>query len=233
MGYFREIPELDYQSPLVDRTSTLEFVRAKNLFRRVKIRSDFEKIYNAFEKYIIVEDTRPDQVANELYKDSTLDWVVLISANILNVRNEWPLSNSNLEAYAYDLYGDTLNDVKYYETIEVKDAKGRIILPAGEIVDQNHKVPKPVTDTLPTQSYVQYYDADTNSYKRVENITIPVTNFEYEVMKNDKKREITVLRSRYLEQFLDELRQLMKYKDSSQYVNDTLIKAENIRITSP
>ena len=56
-------------------------------FRRVKIRSDFEKIYNAFEKYTIVEDTR-DQVANELYKDSTLDWVVLISANILNVRNE-------------------------------------------------------------------------------------------------------------------------------------------------
>lgn len=233
MSYFRELPDLDYQSPLVDRTSSLEFVRAKNLFRRVKFRSDFEKIYNAFQKYTIIEDTRPDQVANQLYNDSTLDWVVLISANILNVRNEWPLSNSNLESYSYELYGDNLNDVKYYETIEVKDAKGRIILPAGEIVDKNHKIPKPVTDTLPTQSYIEYYNVDTNSYTRVENITIPVTNFEYEVMKNDKKREITVLKSRYLEQFLDELRLLMKYKNSSQYVNDTLIKAENLRITSP
>lgn len=233
MSYFRELPDLDYQSPLVDRTSSLEFVRAKNLFRRVKFRSDFKKIYNAFQKYTIIEDTRPDQIANELYNDSTLDWVVLISANILNVRNEWPLSNSNLESYSYELYGDNLNDVKYYETIEVKDAKGRIILPAGEIVDKNHKIPKPVTDTLPTQSYIEYYNADTNSYTRVENITIPVTNFEYEVMKNDKKREITVLKSRYLEQFLDELRLLMKYKNSSQYVNDTLIKAENLRITSP
>ena len=233
MSYFRELPDLDYQSPLVDRTSSLEFVRAKNLFRRVKFRSDFEKIYNAFQKYTIIEDTRPDQIANELYNDSTLDWVVLISANILNVRNEWPLSNSNLESYSYELYGDNLNDVKYYETIEVKDAKGRIILPAGEIVDKNHKIPKPVTDTLPTQSYIEYYNVDTNSYTRVENITIPVTNFEYEVMKNDKKREITVLKSRYLEQFLDELRLLMKYKNSSQYVNDTLIKAENLRITSP
>lgn len=233
MSYFRELPDLDYQSPLVDRTSSLEFVRAKNLFRRVKFRSDFEKIYNAFQKYTIIEDTRPDQIANELYNDSTLDWVVLISANILNVRNEWPLSNSNLESYSYELYGDNLNVVKYYETIEVKDAKGRIILPAGEIVDKNHKIPKPVTDTLPTQSYIEYYNVDTNSYTRVENITIPVTNFEYEVMKNDKKREITVLKSRYLEQFLDELRLLMKYKNSSQYVNDTLIKAENLRITSP
>jgi hypothetical protein len=233
MSYFRELPDLDYQSPLVDRTSSLEFVRAKNLFRRVKFRSDFKKIYNAFQKYTIIEDTRPDQIANQLYNDSTLDWVVLISANILNVRNEWPLSNSNLESYSYELYGDNLNDVKYYETIEVKDAKGRIILPAGEIVDKNHKIPKPVTDTLPTQSYIEYYNVDTNSYTRVENITIPVTNFEYEVMKNDKKREITVLKSRYLEQFLDELRLLMKYKNSPQYVNDTLIKAENLRITSP
>ncbi len=233
MSYFRELPDLDYQSPLVDRTSSLEFVRAKNLFRRVKFRSDFKKIYNAFQKYTIIEDTRPDQIANQLYNDSTLDWVVLISANILNVRNEWPLSNSNLESYSYELYGDNLNDVKYYETIEVKDAKGRIILPAGEIVDKNHKIPKPVADTLPTQSYIEYYNVDTNSYTRVENITIPVTNFEYEVMKNDKKREITVLKSRYLEQFLDELRLLMKYKNSPQYVNDTLIKAENLRITSP
>ena len=176
MSYFRELPDLDYQSPLVDRTSSLEFVRAKNLFRRVKFRSDFEKIYNAFQKYTIIEDTRPDQIANELYNDSTLDWVVWISANILNVRNEWPLSNSNLESYSYELYGDNLNDVKYYETIEVKDAKGRIILPAGEIVDKNHKIPKPVTDTLPTQSYIEYYNVDTNSYTRVENITIPVTN---------------------------------------------------------
>ena len=47
-----------------------------------------------------------------------------------------------------------------------------------------------MTDTLPTQSYVQYYDADTNSYKRVENITIPVTNFEYEVMKMIKKEKL-------------------------------------------
>lgn len=234
MGYFRELPNLEYQSPLIDRNSSLDYVEAKNLFRRVKIRSDFENVYTAFNVYTIQEDTRPDQVADELYGSPDLDWVVLISAGITNVRNEWPISNRQLSEYAEDVYGAEINSVKFYETKEIKDSKGRIIVPAGEVVDRNYKLPKPTTDDLPTQSYVKYYDESTNSYETVLNITVSVTNLEYETKKNDLKREIIILKRGYLEMFLNDMRTEMKYRPlASQYVTEYLKKGENLRITSP
>lgn len=233
MGYFRELPNLEYPSPLPERTSSLDYVEAKNLFRRVRIRPDFENIYTAFDKYTILEDTRPDQVANELYGSPNLDWVVLISAGITNIRNQWPLSNRDIEVYASSIYGDKINDTRYYKTKEVKDSRGRIILPAGNVVDKNYKMPQPEIDNIPTQSYVKYYDEDTNSYVTVTNVTLPVTNFEYEVEKNDLKREIIVLKKTYLELFLNDMRSTMKYKKSSQYINEYMIRGENIRVTMP
>ena len=234
MGYFRELPNLEYQSPLTDRTSSLDYVEAKNLFRRVRVRPDFENVYTAFNDYTILEDTRPDQVADELYGSPDLDWVVLISANIVNIRNDWPLSNQELSEYAEDIYGTEINSVKFYETKEIKDSKGRLIVPAGEVVDRNYKLPKPDVDDLPTQSYVKYYDEDTNSYVTVQNITVPITNLEYETRKNDLKREIRVLKKQYLEMFLNDMRVKMKYKPlASQYVTEYLKRGENLRITSP
>jgi len=234
MGYFRELPNLEYQSPLIDRNSSLDYVEAKNIFRRVRIRPDFENVYTAFNNYTIQEDTRPDQVADELYGSPDLDWVVLISAGITNIRNEWPLSNRQLSEYAEDIYGTEINSVKFYETKEIKDSKGRLIIPAGEVVDRNYKLPKPITDDLPTQSYVKYYDEDTNSYVTVQNITVPITNLEYEMRKNDLKREIIVLKKGYLEMFLNDMRREMKYKPlASQYINEYLKRGENLRITSP
>lgn len=234
MGYFRELPNLEYQSPLTDRTSSLDYVEAKNLFRRVRVRPDFENVYTAFNNYTIVEDTRPDEVANELYGSPDLDWVVLISADITNIRNEWPLSNRKLSEYAEDIYGTEVNSTKFYETKEIKDSKGRLIVPAGQIVDRNYKLPKPKVDDVPTQSYVKYYDEDTNLYVTVQNITVPVTNLEYETRKNDLKREIRVLKNQYLDLFITDMRKEMKYGQlSSQYITEYLKRGENLRITSP
>ncbi len=93
MGYFRELPELDYLSFLSDSNSSSNYLRVKNLFRRCKLRDDLQSIFTLFNKYEIVEGARPDTVAEELYGDAELDWVVLMTAGIINVRNEWPLTD--------------------------------------------------------------------------------------------------------------------------------------------
>ena len=36
MGYFRELPNIEYLSPLKERNSSSEYIEAKNLFKRVK-----------------------------------------------------------------------------------------------------------------------------------------------------------------------------------------------------
>ena len=215
MGYFRELPELDYQSFLSDSNSSSRYLRVKNLFRRTKIRDDLQNVFTLFNKYEIVEGARPDTVAEEFYGSAELDWVVLMTAGIINVRNDWPLSSKELYDYSLEVYGDSLNDVRHWETKEIKDLNGKLILPKGKIVNSTFTIPNP------------------DVYNATLNPVTPVTNYEYEVLKNNKKRSIYILKREYLQQFLNDMRNEMIYSPSSQYVNDDLIPTENTRVTMP
>ena len=215
MGYFRELPDLQYQSFLSDSTSSQNYLRVKNLFRRCKLRDDLQNVFTIFNKYQIQEGARPDTVAEEIYGSAELDWVVLMTAGIINVRNEWPLSDRDVYDYAENIYGTQLNAIHHYETKEVKDSNGRLILPSGKVVDGNFQIPDP-NDRLGTLNPV-----------------VGIGNYEYEVIKNNKKRGIYILKKIYLQQFLNDMRKIMYYDKSSQYVNERLIQTENTRNTLP
>ena len=241
MGYFRELPTLQYLSPLSDRNNISEYVDAKNLFKRIKLREDFQSTLTNFNKYQIIDGERPDQVAKDVYGSPNLDWVVLISAGIINVRDQWPLSDKDIFYFAENAYGTAMNDTRFYETIEVKDTKGRLILPAGQVVDSNFKSPRPTTDTDPTKSYIKYWDdglvqSGTGRQGVLVtkfNVTKPITNYEYEVRKNNEKRGIYLLKPLYLQQFLNDSRKLMKYDPSSEFVSDVVKRVHNVRMLSP
>ena len=215
MGYFRELPDMFYQSPLGTRNSSKEYVRVKNLFRRVKLRDDLNKSVTIFNTYEVPDGARPDTVAEELFGSADYDWIVLITAGITNVTDQWPLSDKDLYEYAENKYGTDLNEVRFYETKEVKDSSGRLILPKGKVVDASFRIPNPSTPTA---------DLDP---------TVGVSNYEYEVRKNNAKRSIYLLRPEYLQLFLNEMRKIMHYDKSSQFVNRRLVKTENTRNTSP
>ena len=216
MGYFRELPNVDYQSFLSDSLSSQSYITVKNLFRRNKLRDDLSNVFTIFNKYEIPEGSRPELVAEEFYGNAELDWVVLLTAGIINVRDEWPLSNYHLYKYAENLYGiDGLNDVRYYETKEVKDSSGRLILPKEKVVDSNFTIPDP------------------DDYRATLNPVRPVTNWEYEIRKNNQKSSIYLLRREYLQQFLNDMREIMTYDLSSEYVSEGLIQTENTRVTIP
>ena len=123
MGYFRELPNLLYPSFLPEKTSSLDFIEVKNIFRRVKLRDDLFNNFTIFEKYQIPEGSRPDTVAEEIFGSANFDWVILTVAGIINVRNEWPLSNRDLYNYANNKYGESLNSTRFFETKEVKNAE--------------------------------------------------------------------------------------------------------------
>ena len=215
MGYFREIPNLRYPSFLQEKGSSFDYVEAKNLFRRTKLRDDLQNNFTIFDKYEIVGGMRPDNVAQELYESDQFDWVVLLVAGITNVRNEWPLSNRDLYNYALDKYGDSLNSNMFFETIEVKDTSGRLILPKGKVVDQNFTIPKP------------------GAPNATINPVVGISNFEYETRINDEKRNIFILRLEYLQEFVNDFRELMIYKQSSEFIDSRTIQTENTNITLP
>jgi hypothetical protein len=213
--YFREVPDLDYISPFRDRPSSNTYVQTKNLFRRVKLRDDLKGIFTLYNKYEIEGDDRPDVVAQKVYDDDSLDWVILITNNIINIRNDWPLSDKDLRTFCTDKYGTKLLDIRYYVTTEVKDVKGRLVLPAGLTVDGNFTI------------------SDPDQRTQTLNPVVGITNLEYETNKNDEKRAIFVLRREYLSQFLEDTKQEMFYTRSTQYVNQNLKKGDNIRTSSP
>tara|TARA_R100000231_G_scaffold128819_1_gene100048 strand:+ start:76 stop:630 length:555 start_codon:yes stop_codon:yes gene_type:complete len=184
----------------------------------MKIRDDLKNNFSVFNKYEIRDGERPDIVAKNLYGKSNLDWVVLITANIINVRDEWPLSSKELYDFTVSKYGiKEINKVKHYETTEVKNMNGAIILPKGKIVDENFKIRKPDIANEATTTI---------------NPVRGVTYYEYEVEENEKKRNIDVLRGQYLQEFIIDIKNEMIYKRSSQFVNDKLIKTENTRVTN-
>ena len=107
-----------------------------NTHFRAKIRDDVEKEITFLNSYNIREGKRPQDVADELYGDPTLDWIVLTVANIINVRDEWPMTGKVLYDYCVTKYGNEMNDTAFYETKEIRDNQNRLIMPGGKVVDQ-------------------------------------------------------------------------------------------------
>ena len=218
MGYFRELPSIEYESFLSNETSTQKYLLVKNLFRRSKLREDLQNNFTIFQKYYIEEGIRSDIVAEELYGDPDLDWVVMLTANIVNVRNDWPLSNRDLYNLASEKYGSDLNNLHHYETVEIKDSLGRVVLPAGKTVQSDFTFTYTDPDSLlGTRTYTE------------SAVRLPITNYEYEILKNEEKSLIYLLKPGYIQQFLNDMRDIMTYNKSSEYVTDRIIRTENTK----
>ena len=218
MSYFRELPDLLYPSFLSDKNSSFDYVEVKNYFRRIKLRDDLHNVFTLFDKYQIPQGSRPDTVAEEFYGSAELDWVVLMTAGIINVRDEWPLEDNQIYNYSLEKYGTDLNATKFYETKEIKDSKGRLIMPKGKHVDSNFSL--------------SYHDGGNVTVSGTDART-GVSNYIYEVRKNDDKRGIYLLKQGYLQQFLNDMRNIMTYDRSSEYINDKMIMAVNVDLLMP
>ena len=216
-NYFSQLPDFEYVSRLPDARIS-DYISVKNLFKKGKLREDIIEKSAVFTKYKVRGNDRPDNVAQELYGDPDLDWVILASNNILNVYNEWPMTQINFENYLLEKYGtyENINAIHHYETTEVKNLQGAVLVTAGLEVDSNFSV--------------TYYDALEEGYNTKYPVT-SVTNYDYESNIQDNKRNIFTLKPRYLNIVKDDLKEMMEYKKgSTQYKSKTLKTADNIRL---
>ena len=220
-NYFRKLPNLDYPTLLKTKQSNTDYVETKNLFRRVKIREDLFSNFVVFDQYKIVGDERPDNVAEKVYGDDNLDWVILMSNNIIDVKNEWPMTQSDLNTYTNEKYTQKeLTYIHHYETIEFRDRNNQLLVPAGKIVDESFTI----------EYYLGESGLRNNGQLKTASPIKSVNNYENEVEINNKKRTINVVKEDILGLFLKDFNRIMKYDKSSQYVNRKLKKTENIRI---
>ena len=215
--YFRQLPNLDYPSLANERTSAYDYTQVKNIFKRAVLREDVLNAYVQFDTYLVQGDDRPDNVASKVYGDASLDWVVLTTNNIINVRDEWPMSQGDLQNYLTNKYTSAqLSYIRHYETLEIVDSNQRLIQPKGLMVEEGHSI-----------TFVD------RGVSKTESKTKSVSYLEYEIDLNDAKREISVLQPRYVEIYLRDMSNIMAYKPSKQFVSEKLKKTENPRLISP
>ena len=217
-NYFRHVPNLEYVNRLPNAKIS-DYITVKNLFKKNEIRPDIFNDATVFTEYQIKGDDRPDNVAFEVYEDSTLDWVVLLSNNIINIQTEWPLLQNDLDRFLLDKYGtyEKLNAVHHYETKEIKDSAGVVMVPQGLHVASDYSI--------------TYWDSAVNGYVAQTDVPEPVTNYEYEMDIENRKRNIRLLKMNYMTIVREDMESLMKYKKGgTQYVSTTLKRGENIKL---
>ena len=220
-NYFEQLPDFEYVNRTDDGKLISDYTKVKNLFMRGKLREDIFQDTTTFEKYSIEGDDRPDNVAEKFYGTASYDWIVLLSNNIINIYEEWPLPQAGWDAYLLEKYDndyDTLyNGVHHYESNEVVNSKGVVIFPGGVRVGAAQSV--------------SYFDQAANQQTTVNPVSKAITNYEYENRINDDKRNIFLLKPIYIPVIRDDMEIMMRYKKgSTQYVSKSLKRAENIRL---
>ena len=220
-NYFSQLPDFEYVNRTEDGKRISDYTQVKNLFKRGKLREDIFQETTFFEQYQIQGDDRPDNVAQKVYGDASLDWVVLLSNNIINLYEEWPLPQASFDAYVLEKYNmdwdKVYNGIHHYESNEVTNSQGVVIFPKGVRVGAAQSV--------------SYFDEVNNEQVTVNPVSKAIINYEYEIKLNDDKRNIFLLKGMYLNIVYDDIEKMMRYKKgSTQYVSKSLKRAENIRL---
>ena len=248
MSYFRELPNISAVSLLPGRQRSDERVLVKNIYKRARLRSDIDFAVTAFDFKMIKEGDRPDTIAGQVYDDPELDWVILITNNITNIRDQWPLTNNELNAHMLDKYGSdaALLEPHHYETNEIRDENNRTVLDKGRIVDEDFTFTfitltgSNVTTDKANYTHIQtakdkngdfIYD---ETYRKTwillnKKAAGPVSNFKFETKQNDAKRLIRILKPEFVGGFVSDMRNITKYETSSQYINRTTKASYNPR----
>ena len=218
-NYFRRLPDLEYISRLKD-SKLSDYIVVKNLFKKGILREDIYQNLATFEKYKIIGDERPDNVAKKIYGNSELDWLVLVSNNIINIQTEWPMWKNDFDEHLilkYGTYQTLYSGIHHYESKEIKDSNGVVILPEGLIVDEGY----------------EFLYTNPQGILERRRPGLPITNYDYELKLEDSKRNINVLKPKYVNLVIDDLKGIMQYeKGSTQYVSRTLKRADNAKLYS-
>ena len=199
MAYFSNLPDVFVRTSSYRQNNVDPYKLAKNIFRRIKIRDELDDVILGFSQYTIKNNQRPDQVAGEIYGRMGLDWVVLLCNNIINVYDEWPMSEDELERYIDNTYEEDADSVHHWVTQEIRDIKGRIIVKEGRTVPEDWSYTKPDGTAIPKDELVR-----------------PISVYDFESEKNNQKRNIYLLRKQYVGSFVEEFTNLCLYLPNSE-----------------
>ena len=211
--YFSILPNLKYDKKQQSFPfSSSDYILVKNFFRRFQVNPDIFDYAVFYNKMIVDNNARIEQVADEVYGSTGLDWVVAITNDITNIHHDWPVSDYSLQKWVESEYTDAYSTTRYYEiTKDVKNDVGTVFLKKGQKVDKTFY-----------DGNFQYNSQDVNnSITTIPGNTIssPVSIFDDETRKNDAKRQIYIIKSQFVKPLIADLKKQSTYNKCSAFVS--------------
>lgn len=169
--YFEQFPLIPY-----DAEGTGNPRDVTNLLRRVKVRSKIRNNSALFDTYVVKEGETPEMIADKLYGDTQLHWIVLLFNDIADRYHQWPMTTGAFNKYVKDKYTN-ISGIHHYEITESSGDK-ELKIDVGT-----------VNTDYPTAT--------------------PITNYEYELARQDALRQIKLLDPQFVDDFVSEFRELV------------------------
>ena len=107
--YFSNFPLIPY-----DSVGDGNFKLVTNLLKRVAVRSKVKTNVLVFDTYDVKSGETPELIADKLYNDPELHWVVLMMNNITDRYHQWPLNENQFIAHINDKYSN-VDATHHYE----------------------------------------------------------------------------------------------------------------------
>jgi len=211
--YFSILPNLKYDKKQQSFPfSSSDYILVKNFFRRFQVNPDIFDYAVFYNKMIVENNMRIEQVADKVYGSSGLDWVVAITNDITNLYQDWPVSDYSLQKWVESEYSDPYSTIRYYEIKEdVKNDKGTIFLKKGQKVDK----------TFYDGTFTYNNEDVNNSVSTIPGNTISkgISIFEDETRRNDVKREIYIIKGQFVKPLIADLKKQSTYNKCSAFVS--------------
>ena len=175
--YFDSFPVIRYGST----DGTIKNVT--NLLRRVAVRSKLKTNISFFDTYDVKNGETPEIIADKLYDDPKLHWIIMLVNNVTDRYHDWPMSEQQFNSYLNEKYSNP-DGIHHYEiSQESGDTTQKIEVYDPELIS-----------------------SDTDAYTSAT----AITNREFEESEQDKKRKIRLLDPIFVDQFVEEFNSLIK-----------------------
>lgn len=186
-NYFSYFPKISH-----DLKSDKKPILLQNILRRFKVASGVKDAVGVYHVYDVQAGDRPDTIAHKYYGSSKYAWVVLHFNNIENPVFDWPLFDPEFDDYIAGKYGSIA-------TAQSNIHEYRWIYQQAEVTYDGISIPE------------KYYVVDETTYNTLSpDERKAVTDYDYEVELNEKKRKIKILDAFYLPQLENEVKTIIK-----------------------
>jgi hypothetical protein len=197
-SYFKNFKNIEY-AVSSNKSGQVNYINIKDFFKLTVLKRGVFEESTLYYTYNVTSGERPDQIAKQEYGDEQFYWIVLQVNGIVNYSQQWPMSDQDLYNYTTKKYGGVSGSeqVHHYETVETFDAEGNLMLDAGLVVPED---------------FIFYYpdNAGSDAPVTLSSRPVPVSNRVYEERLNSEKSQITLLNSKYINDYVKEMKQYAK-----------------------